>query len=311
MTDYNPELPSVWEEYVVHIPLPEHFGAAQMEHRAQMLSRVRYLLVVGSLLRPRRIVEYACRELGFASRGSYFDILKDHAVADREFNIELLSLADDCDVAIASHGIGGAGAEIVIRELCALVHLIADRQGKPLERAIRAVGRSGTRGTLAPLEYGTVGISSLSYDDQMNAAAPDPLLLSLLVDAAKKTGEPYALGKGISTAFFWSGQGRSTPSERPESSALKQRRQQRNQDLLWSWLEAGIDFVEMEDYAVHAVCGSMAIPSVSAGVIVARRFDAQTQRFVLDYDKASKERTELRPAAAILRAFDAHRQLST
>ena len=42
-----------WQPFVVHLPLPEAFGD-EADARARVLSQVRYLLVVGSLLRPRR-----------------------------------------------------------------------------------------------------------------------------------------------------------------------------------------------------------------------------------------------------------------
>ncbi len=296
-----------WSDYVVHLPMPHAFGAERAAEKAKLLEKVRYFLLVGSLMRPRRIAQHVAKELGMPWVGTYFNLLDDHAVADREFNIEVVGLGTDPDVhvAIVSHGIGGSGAEIVLRELSALVHVAQEAAGNAWQ-PICGVGRSGTRGTLADIAYGTIGISSASFRDDFTVSLPDPTLQAHLVAAATESGFPYALGKGISTDLFWTGQGRVTPREGFEPAHIRETRLARAQAMLWSWVEAGIEFIEMEDFTVHAVCHSLGIPSVSAGAIVARRFDAAQGAFVLDYDAEAKERSELLPAIAILRAFASH-----
>jgi len=296
-----------WEDYVVHLPKPEAFGELWRE-KAMLLAGVRYLLVVGSLTRPRKSAALAEQQLGMKHVGSYFDVTRSSEIGDREYNIELvdLGLGEPVRVAIASHGIGASGAEIVIAELTALIHYSRGLLGLDADHEILGVGRSGTRGCLVDHPYGTLGISTVSYDDRFDAATPDPTLLSLVIEQAQSDRVPYALGRGISTAFFWTGQGRVLPSQRPISAAQQSRREETAEAMLWSWVEKGIEFIEMEDHAVHSVCRTLGLPSVSVGVVIARRFDADQGRFVLDYDADAKKHSELMPVGVLLKAFGRH-----
>ena len=103
-------------EYIVHIPLPTAFPDAQ-EH-AKLLANVRYLLLVGSLMRPRRLAKLAEEKFGLKHLGTYFNIVDHYEICDREYCIEVvdLGLESGDTMATCSHGIGGSGAEIVIKE---------------------------------------------------------------------------------------------------------------------------------------------------------------------------------------------------
>lgn len=293
--------PSPWAERIVHLPRPEAFGDASQRH-AELLRDVRYLLLVGSLRRPRKIAE----KLGLEHLGTYVDDIVHPHLHDREFNVEILDLGTSppARVAVASHGIGVSGVEIVLVELFSLLNLVLAPEDRT--HLLCGVGRSGTRGGLRAFEYGTVGLSTASFSDTYDCALPDPRLLELATHAARKLGHPFALGPGISTSYFWAGQGRQRPSQQPVPPPLAERLDTRAQDLLWRWVERGIDFVEMEDHAVHDICTSMGIPSISAGAVIAQRYDPAQQRFVLDYDAEAKKRSELWPAEVLLHAFREH-----
>ena len=64
-----------WSEYIVHIPLPTAFP--DPKHHAELLANVRYLLLVGSLMRPRRLAKLAEEKFGLKRLGTYFNIV-DH-----------------------------------------------------------------------------------------------------------------------------------------------------------------------------------------------------------------------------------------
>lgn len=293
-----------WSEYIVHIPLPTEWPNAK--EKAELLANVRYLMLVGSLMRPRKLANLSQEKFGLKALGTYFNIVEDHAIADREYNVEVvdLGLPSGETMAIVSHGIGGSGAEIVIKEMRALVHWANDYLGKSTDDVrIRAVGRSGTRGTLADVPYGSVGISTASYSDEFDVSMPCPVLNQRVVDAAERLEIPYALGTGISTNYFWLGQGRHTPAEGRVPQHIENERIQRAQNKLWSFVERGITFAEMEDYTVHQICNDLGIASVSTGAVIARRFDYETEAFIIDYDADAKERSELLPAQVIIEAF--------
>lgn len=293
-----------WENYIVHIPLPTAWPQARQ--KAELLANVRYLLLVGSLMRPRKLARVASEKFVLKALGSYFNIVEDHEICDREYNVEVvdLGLASGESMAIVSHGIGGSGAEIVIKEMRALVHWSNAYLGRD-ESAVqlRAVGRSGTRGTLGDVPYGSVGISTASYDDAFDVSHPCPVLNQRIIDAAQKLGIPYALGTGISTQYFWEGQGRHTPAEGRVAQHIDAARAERAQAKLWSFVERGILFAEMEDYTVHRVCNELGLASASTGAVIARRFDFEREAFVIDYDAEAKQRSELLPAQVLIEAF--------
>ena len=296
-----------WSEYIVHIPLPTAFP--EPRHHAELLANVRYLLLVGSLMRPRRLAKLAQEKFGLKHLGTYFNIADHYTICDREYCIEVVDLGLETGetMAIVSHGIGGSGAEIVIKELRALIHWSNAYLGRDeSEVSVRCVGRSGTRGTIGDVAYGTVGISTASYNDEFDVALPDPYLNQLVVDCARKLDIPYALGPGASTNYFWMGQGRHVPNEGYVPTHIVDERAVRAQQKLWRFVERGVVFLEMEDYTVHTVCHELGISSASVGCVIARRFDYKKGEFIIDYDVSAKEKAELLPAQAIITAFIEH-----
>jgi uridine phosphorylase len=296
-----------WSEYIVHIPLPTAFEDAK--HHAELLANVRYLLLVGSLMRPRRLAKLAEEKFGLKRLGTYFNIVDHYEICDREYCIEIVDLGLETGetMAIVSHGIGGSGAEIVIKEMRALVHWSNAYLGLDESKVqIRCVGRSGTRGTLGDVPYGTVGVSTASYNDEFDVALPDANLNQLIVDNARKLDIPIALGSGVSTNYFWLGQGRHVPAEGRIAKHIEDEREKRAQDKLWSFVERGIIFAEMEDYTVHSICRALGIASASVGCVIARRYDVEKGEFIIDYDRNAKALAELLPAQAIMTAFVEH-----
>ena len=296
-----------WSEYIVHIPLPTAFPDAKRQ--AELLANVRYLLLVGSLMRPRRLAQLAQEKFGLRHLGTYFNIVDHYAICDREYCVEIVDLGLESGetMAIVSHGIGGSGAEIVIKEMRALIHWSNAFLGKDESSVrLRCVGRSGTRGTLSDVPYGYVGVSTASYNDAFDVALPDADLNQLIIENAKKLDIPIALGAGVSTNYFWQGQGRHVPAEGRMAAHIEDERAQRAQDTLWRFVEKGIIFAEMEDYTVHSVCRALGIASASVGAVIARRYDVEKGEFIIDYDRNAKERAELLPAQAIMTAFVEH-----
>ena len=296
-----------WADYIVHIPLPTAFE--NPKHHAELLANVRYLLLVGSLMRPRRLAKLAEEKFGLKSLGTYFNIVDHYEICDREYCIEIVDLGLESGetMAIVSHGIGGSGAEIVIKEMRALIHWSNAYLGNDESKVkLRCVGRSGTRGTLGDVPYGTVGISTASYNDDFDVALPDANLNQLIVENAKKLNIPTALGAGVSTNYFWLGQGRHVPAEGRIAKHIEDEREKRAQDKLWSFVERGIIFAEMEDYTVHSICKALGIASASVGCVIARRFDVEKGEFIIDYDRNAKAHAELLPAQAIMTAFVEH-----
>lgn len=296
-----------WSEYIVHIPLPTAFPDAQ--DKARLLANVRYLLLVGSLMRPRRLANLCEAKFGLKKLGTYFNIVDHYEICDREYCVEIVDLGLETGetMAIVSHGIGGSGAEIVIKEMRALVHWANAYLGNDEENVkIRCVGRSGTRGTLGDVAYGTVGVSTASYNDEFDVALPDANLNQRILECAKKLDIPTALGAGVSTNYFWLGQGRHVPAEGRIAAHIEDERTVAAQNTLWRFVERGIIFAEMEDYTVHSICRSLGIASASVGCVIARRFDVEKGEFIIDYDRSAKERAELLPAQAIVTAFVEH-----
>ena len=296
-----------WSEFIVHIPLPTAFP--DPKHHAELLANVRYLLLVGSLMRPRRLAKLAEEKFGLKHLGTYFNIVDHYEICDREYCIEIvdLGLPSGETMAICSHGIGGSGAEIVIKEMRSVIHWSNAFLGLDESKVqLRCVGRSGTRGTLGDVPYGYVGISTASFNDDFDVALPNPDLNQLIIENAQKLDIPYALGPGVSTNYFWLGQGRHVPAEGRVAKHIEDERAQAAQDKLWRFVERGILFAEMEDYTVHSICQSLGIASASVGAVIARRYDVEKGEFIIDYDTSAKERAELLPAQAIITAFVEH-----
>ena len=79
-----------WSEYIVHIPLPTAFP--DPEHHAKLLANVRYLLLVGSLMRPRRLANLCESKFGLKKLGTYFNIVDHYEICDREYCVEIVDL---------------------------------------------------------------------------------------------------------------------------------------------------------------------------------------------------------------------------
>lgn len=307
--------PQKLEDHIVHLPVPSDFEDAS--ERVRLLKDIRGMILVGSPARAQAIAKWAKEKRG-AQTGCYCDLRSEPEKVSREFALYTARVPGQPGIAIVSHGIGLSGVEIVLSEVPALLHLAADGKSEPL----RGVIRSGTRGTIAPVPLGCVALSTSSLDDHLDRVFPDPGLTEAIRSAAraakmeqvsegdidarnfenKEASTLLIEGPGISTTFFWSGQGRplwrhpQQPGRRmdPADAAARYR-------LLESWREAGVRWIEMEDYTVHRLCAELGYPSASLGAVIAsrRRPDGCYQ---VDYDHDACQRSEMIPARL---AFDA------
>ncbi len=307
------------EEHVLHLPKPSGLSSAAAE-RSRLLAGVRYLVLVGSPRRARRIAQLAHERYGArhdADGSCYCDLTRPgRDEIGREFAVYGLELAGGARLAVASHGIGKAGVEIVLAELPALIALIQDGEAPEL----RGVLRCGTRGTLAPVPVGSVALSTSCRDESLTVEEPSPRWLERLRAVArersmrvvreeemaelKSTGLPGAAsllveGAGISTSFFWEGQGRRLFGA-PDTEAT-------NDDgdrLLQSWIDAGVAWIEMEDYTVLRIARRCGMPAATLGAVVGKRLQADGD-FQSGYDKAALEASELLPPELALEAIRA------
>ena len=323
--DVGAGLPAIHEDdalegRVIHLPRPADLRA-DAAHRRQLLEGVRYLVVAGSPRRARRIAELAYEEYGAshgAEHGCYCDLtVPGREESGREYAVYVAELPG-AKVAIASHGIGEAGVEIVLSELPALVALAQDGEAPRL----RCVIRCGTRGTLSRAPTGSIALSTACHDENLETLLPDVAWLDRLRQAARARGmtvvadedidargeddwpgatETLVEGPGISTSFFWEGQGRALyrPGRVPEELRGHEARQ--HAALLHSWACAGIRWIEMEDFTVLRVAAQCGIPAVSLGAILGhrRRGDGSYQS---DYDKTALA-SELIPSEIALAAI--------
>ncbi len=310
--------PQKLEDHIVHLPYPTpRTPMRDASKRLELLKDIGGMILVGSPGRARAIAEWAEKNRG-AQQECYCDLSKPGwDELSREFALYTARVPGQPGIAIASHGIGLSGVEIVLSEVPALLHLASGGKSAPL----RGVIRSGTRGTIAPVPLGCVALSTSSLDDHMDRVVPDPGLLEAIRSAAraakmeqvsegdidardfenKEASTLLIEGPGISTTFFWRGQGRplwrhpQLPGRRmdPTDAAARYR-------LLESWREAGVRWIEMEDYTVHRLCAELGYPSASLGAVIAsrRRPDGSYQ---VDYNHASQD-LEVSPAQL---AFDA------
>ena len=115
-----------------------------------------------------------------------------------------------------------------------------------------------------------------------------------------------AEGPGISTSFFWQGQGRALyrhdrfGAGRPMAEDLE-REERRHAEILQPWVDAGIRWIEMEDYTVMRVARHCGLAAASLGAILGQR-RAPDGRFRNAYDKAALS-SELIPAEIVLEAM--------
>ena len=316
------------EQHVVHLPKPSELKA-DAASRAAVLEGIRHLIVVGSPRRARRIAQLAHESFGAlrdAESSCYCDLtVPGRGESGREFAVYGLHLPGGARVAVASHGIGKAGVEIVLSELPALIALIQGNEAPEL----RGLLRCGTRGTLSQVPPGSIALSTRCSDESMVGIEPSPRWLEGVraagrergmtlvadgeVDAQSEQGWPEARsalveGSGISTSFFWQGQARplyrATEKQIPSTVRALERRARAMQ--LQQWADAGIRWIEMEDFSVLRIAEACGIPAVTLGAVLAQRRRADGT-FQLDYSKQALAASELIPAELALAAILADR----
>lgn len=312
----TPVLDKTLQEHVLHLPKPGDLSGAAAE-RCRRLEGVRYLVLVGSPRRARSIAQLAHERFGTrddADGACYCDLTRPgRDEVGREFAVYGLELAGGARVAVASHGVGKAGVELVLAELPALVTLIQDGEAPDL----RGVLRCGTRGTLADVPKGSVALSTSCFDESMAVERPSARWVERLRAAARsrsmrvvgqegigglrgEAGAPLLVeGAGISTSFFWEGQGRrlfGAPYTEADRAA--------GDRLLRSWVEAGVVWVEMEDYTVLRLARRLGIPAATLGAVVGQRVRSDGC-FQSGYDKAVLAASELLPPELALEAIRA------
>ena len=320
------EDPAEVADYVVHLPKPVDLETDAAD-RAALLAGVRYLILVGSPRRARRVAELARERFGAvrdADGCCYCDLtVPGRDESGREYAVYVPELPAGPRIAVASHGIGPAGVEIVLSELPALLALAQGGRAPDLEGAIRC----GTRGALCRVPVGSVALSTSTFDPDLARLRPSAEWLEKIRGAARSRGmtvvgedeidgrsedrwgeatSVLAEGPGISTPFFWHGQGR--PLYRghrrpmpPEILALERRERR---ELLAAWVEAGVRWIEMEDATVLKVAEQCGIPAVTLGAVVAHRRRADGS-FQFDYSKTALGLSELLPAEIALAAIAA------
>lgn len=304
--------------HVVHFPLPDALRWDRAG-RVELLEGVQWLMLVGSPARARKVAA-AARDARGAEVGCYCDLtVPGRDETGRELALYVLRMKEGPVVAVASHGIGLSGVELCISEVPALITVATGgRFG-----ALRGIVRAGTRGTIAPVPLGCVALSTACHDDDLNRVDPDRWLTDQLRAAARLRGmsvvadeaiegcaqagwpaAPERLlieGPGVATHFFWSGQGRPLfiPGEGGHSRPRPPAETAARAATLTRWVDAGIRWVEMEDYTVHRLARLCGYPSASVGAVIAsrRRPDGS---FQVDYDHAAHARAEMIPTELAL-----------
>ena len=168
-------------DYVVHLPKPDDLSS-DAAHRAALLEGVRYLILVGSPRRARRIAELAGERFGALTDADgccYCDLtVPARDESGREYAVYVPELpgiegrpggrTPGPRVAVASHGVGEAGVEIVLSELPALLALARGGAAPDLRGAIRC----GTRGALSRVPLGSVALSTSTFDPHLSRLRP-------------------------------------------------------------------------------------------------------------------------------------------
>lgn len=317
--------PEGLEQQVVHLPKPGELRQ-DAARRVALLEGIRYLIVVGSPGRARRIAELAHERFGAprdAEASCYCDLtVPGRDESGRELAVYGLELEGGARVAVASHGIGKAGVELVLSELPALIALVQGGRGPEL----RGVIRCGTRGTLSPVPPGAIALSTSCSDESMATIEPSADWLERLRGAAREHGMTrvasseiearsergwpapstvLAEGPGLSTSFFWHGQGRPIYLAGRQPPVAERELERRDRALqLGRWAAAGLRWIEMEDFTVLRVAEMCGIPAVSLGAVLAQRRRPDGV-FQVDYDKQALATSELIPAELALAAIRA------
>ncbi|MCP3961865.1 MAG: hypothetical protein GY719_28825 [bacterium] len=313
------------EQFVLHLPKPGELKTAATS-RPELLAGVRHLLVVGSPRRARRIARLAHEELGArrnAESSCYCDLtVPGRDESGREYAVYGVELPGGAKVAVASHGVGKAGVEIVLSELPALIAMIQGGEAPDLRAAIRC----GTRGTLSQVPPAAIALSTRCHDeslapidpsaawlDKIRAAAAERGMTRVADDEIDSHGDDWgdpttvlAEGPGISTSFFWHGQGRPLyrAGEGRVAGEVRAFERRERAALLSQWTSAGVRWIEMEDFTVLRIAEMCGIPAVSLGAVLGQR-RRPDGRFQLAYDKKALETSELIPAELALAAIRA------
>ncbi len=301
---------STLRDYIVHLPV--------IENKLADLVGLESLIVVGSPARAQKLLNYFKQRFssdsaqvssnnvidwGVAEISSYCDIVSGNT--DREYSLFIIHWPDiDFKVGIASHGIGASGVEIVLSEVSALIALANSKymirqnaqNTNQSKIPLKAVIRSGTRGTISNASLGTIAITTEAFSEQ-DQVLPNSDLTEELENAAKELSLSVEKGACLSAQFFWSGQGRTSfPLLRQDKDSLDKK----NNAYLRSLQTKGIKWIEMEDYYLHHFSLEYGIASASLGLVVAKRYDELTDQFLLSYDSETKKDKELAPAEIAL-----------
>jgi homotetrameric cytidine deaminase len=273
------------QDYTVHFPV--------IQSKLSLLKNIQGLIVVGSPIRAAKLARYfrQFKDWETATVSTYCHIVTGET--DREYSLFVVEWPKaKFKIGIASHGIGASGVEILLSELSALFAMANHSKINP----IKAVIRSGTRGTLADVPLGTIALTTKAYNEHSHNF-PDAELTNCLRQAAKSSSYLLEEGSCLSAQFFWSGQGRT-----PFPMLNKQPKTQ-NDDYLRGWMSEGIKWIEMEDYYLNHFAQKYGIASAAVGVAIAKRYDSKTNKFVLSYDSQTKKDRELVPAELALVAL--------
>ncbi len=307
------------EPYVVHLPKPAELEAAASA-RTALLEGVRHLILVGSPRRARRIARLAHQRYGArhdVEASCYCDFsVPGRGESGREQAVYGIELPGGVKLAAASHGIGKAGVEILLSELPALIALIQGGEAPDIRGAIRC----GTRGTLSPTPPGAIALSTSSCDESLASIEPSAQWLERIraagrersmtqvadgeIDRREGWPEPstvLAEGSGISTSFFWHGQGRPLYRSDGAPTPIGDLERRHRAALLGRWTSAGVRWIEMEDYTVLRIAEMVGIPAVTLGTVLAQRRAADGS-FQTDYDKRALA-SELIPAELAIEAI--------
>jgi cytidine deaminase len=280
------------KDYVVHFPI--------FHNKLKLLKGLDRLILVGSPIRAKALSKYfqQLNLWGGCTSFSYCDIVLGET--DREFNL-FVNEWKDCGlkVGIVSHGIGGSGVEIVLSELSALIGIANERNDQ--KSPLKAVIRCGTRGTLIDVKLGSLALTTEAFNQNFDSSLPDPTLCDLLRKASEAHNEVLEEGSTYVADFFWGSQGR-TPYPLLH---LGKKKDVENEKHLRSLKQKNIRWIEMEDYFVNHFSSLYGIKSACIGLVVAKRYDPSSDKFVLSYCKDTKAERELLPGLIALQALKA------
>lgn len=266
-------------QYIAHYPVDYN--------RLTHLKSITKLLAVGSPIRARKLAKYISTKYK-TTMHEYCHIVSGNT--DREYT--LYSIPEH-GIAIASHGIGCSGVEIMLSEIEALIALANNQDPADNIQNLKYVIRSGTRGTLGDIPLGSVALSSstvcLNNNILSQEVLPSSNIYSVLKDIAYNTAPDKVFeGKCLSADFFYEQQGRHAYPLRKQGFA--------NTEYLQTLLDNNITWLEMEDYYINYFGQKYNMQTASIGLVMARRYNFETKEFVLDYNANIKSSFELVPA---------------